>query len=116
VKAAYHAAGFSAEHVSALLSALLSLPQAAWSAVEGPLVEMARFGSPQDVSDMVDDILTALGVTKKSDIQRERRNGALGFRLTKTMDGYWSASGLIDPATGEVLRAALDRHDGTCGP
>jgi uncharacterized protein DUF222 len=116
VKAAYHAAEFSTEHVSALLSALLSLPQAAWSAVEGPLVEMARFGAPSDVSDMVDDVLTALGVTKKSDIRRERRNGAVGFRLTKTMDGHYSASGLIDPATGELVRAALDAHNAKCGP
>jgi hypothetical protein len=116
VKAAYHAAELSTEHVSALLSALLSLPPAAWSAVEEPLVAMARFGSPEDVSDMVDDILTALGVTKKSDIQRERRNGALGFRLTKTMDGYWSVSGLVDPATGELVRAALAALNGKCGP
>ena len=116
VKAAYHSGELSTEHVSALLSALMSLPAAAWEAVEGPLVEMARFGSPADVSDMVDDILTGLGVTKKSDIQRERRNGAVGLRLTKTMDGFYSASGLIDPATGEILRAALDRHNGKTGP
>ena len=116
VKAAYHSAELSTEHISALLSALMSLPPAAWDAVEQPLVEVARFGSPADVGDMVDDILTELGVTKKSDIQRERRNGSLGFRLTKTMDGYYSASGLIDPATGEILRAALDQHNGKTGP
>ncbi|HET6818304.1 MAG TPA: DUF222 domain-containing protein [Mycobacteriales bacterium] len=116
VTAAYHAGELSTEHISALLSALMSLPPAAWEAVEGPLVEQARFGGPDDVKDMVDDILTALGVTKKSDIQRERRNGALGFRLTKTMDGFYSASGLIDPATGELVRAALDAHNGKTGP
>jgi hypothetical protein len=116
VKLAYHSAELSVECVSALLSALMSLPPAAWDAVEGPLVAMARAGSPEDVSDFVDDILTGLGVTKKSDIQRERRNGALGFRLTRTMDGYYSASGLIDPAAGEVLRAALAVHNGKCGP
>ena len=116
VKAAYHSAELSAEHVSALLSALLSLPPVARDVVEEPLVEQARFGSPQDVSDMVDDILTALGVTKKSDIRRERRNGAVGFHLTRTLDGFYSASGLIDPETGELLRAALDRHNASCGP
>jgi len=58
VRAAYRGGELSTEHVSALLSALMSLPPAAWDAVEGPFVEQARFGSPQDVSDMVDDILT----------------------------------------------------------
>jgi hypothetical protein len=116
IKAAYLAAELSTEHVSALLSAMKSLPPAAWDAVEGPLVEMARSGSPADVADFVDDILTGLGATKKSDIQRERRNGALGFRLTRTLDGYYSASGLVDAATGEILRAALDLHNAKSGP
>jgi hypothetical protein len=116
VKAAYHAAEVTPEHVSALVSALMSLPTSLWTAVEQPLVEQARFGSPTDVSGMVDDILTALNIKKKSDIQRERRNAALGFRLTKTMDGYWSASGLIDPETGEIVRAALAAESAKCGP
>jgi Domain of unknown function (DUF222) len=116
VKAGYYAAEFSVEHVSALISALLSLPEAWRNAVEGPLVEQARFGSPADISNMVDDILTAMNVTKKSDIQRERRNGALGFRLTKTMDGYWSPSGLLDPETGELLRGAIAALNAKCGP
>src|SRR5205807_3745935 len=115
VKAAYHAAEFTPEHVSALVSALLSLPPAWWDAVEAPLVEQARHGSPTDVSGMVDDVLSALGVDKKSEIQRERRNGALGFRLTKTMDGYYSASGLLDAETGEVVRAALATENSKCG-
>jgi hypothetical protein len=115
VQAAYHAAELTPEHVSALVSALLSLPAGWASEVEAPLVEQARFGAPADVSSMVDDILTAMNVKKKSDIQRERRNGALGFRLTKTMDGYWSASGLIDAETGELVRAALAAENAKCG-
>jgi hypothetical protein len=74
VTAASHAGELSVERVSAVLS----LPPAARDAVEGPLVEQARFGSPEDVSDFLDDILTGLGVSKNSDLARERRNGTLG--------------------------------------
>ena len=42
VKAAYHAAEISAEHVSALISALLTLPHAWQQPVEAPLLDAAR--------------------------------------------------------------------------
>jgi hypothetical protein len=115
VKAAYHAAEVTPDQVSALVSALLSLPHAYWGAVEEPLLEHARVATPTDISGIADDILTALNLAKKSDIQRERRNAAVGFRLTKTMDGYWSASGLINPETGEVLQKAMTAHNEKCG-
>jgi hypothetical protein len=116
VKAAYQAATITTEQTSALVSALLSLPPSLWEAVEQPLVEQAPYASPTEISAIVDDILTALNVTKKSDVRRERRNSALGFRLTKTYDGHWSASGLVDPETGEIIRAALAAYNGRTGP
>jgi hypothetical protein len=116
VTAAYHAGALTPDHVSALVSALTSLPPALRSVVEGPLVEQARSLSPCDVSRLADDLLSALDVEKKSDVLRERRNGQLGFRLTRTYDGFWSASGLVDPETGELVRAALALHNAACGP
>jgi len=98
------------------VSALLTLPAALQPPVEAALVEQARLAAPSDVKGLVDDILTAMNVEKKSDIQRERRNGAVGFRLTKTQDGYWNASGLIEPETGEVIRAAISAELGKVGP
>src|SRR3954453_20391725 len=115
VKAAYESADITPDHASALVSALMSLPPAWWEPVEAPLVEVARLGLPTDVSVMVDDILTAMNVEKKSDVRLRRRNGALGFRLTRTMDGYWSPSGLLDPETGELLRAAIATENAKCG-
>jgi len=109
VKAAYFAAKLTPTHVSALVSGLMSLPVAWWEAVEAPLVKHAQGCLPTEISGFIDDLLTAMGVDKKSDIQRERRNGALGFRLTKTMDGFYAASGLLDAETGHLLQCALHK-------
>ena len=116
VQAAYESATITTEQASALVSALMSLPPSLWEAVEPALIEQAPYASPTDISALVDDILTALDIPKKSDVDRERRNAALGFRLTKTYDGHYSASGLIDPQTGELLKAALAEHNSRTGP
>ena len=115
-EAAFHDTTISAAHAGAILTALATLPAALRDDVEPYLIERARWYPPEEIAGFLDELLQALGIDKRSDVQRERRHTSRGVDLAETLHGNRSLSGTLTPDVGAKLAAALDAAAGPAGP
>jgi hypothetical protein len=116
VEAAFDAAEITIGHVSAIMTALQSLPGSLWPTVEPHLVERARCFPPEEIAGFIDELLQGLGHDRLSDIRRERRHAQRGVDVHNTLDGTRSLTGTLSPDVGEQLEKALQLAGESAGP
>ena len=107
LQSAFDTGQINAAHVSAILTALASLPAGIRDTVEPHLIERARFYPPEEIAGFVDELLDALGLDNTADARRERRNAQRGVDLARTLDGVRSMTGTLTPEVGDHLEQAL---------
>lgn len=98
----------TATHATAILTALNTLPVDLRDEIEPYLIERARWYPPEEIAGFTDELLQALGVDKKGDVDRERRHNSRGVDIAETLHGNRSLSGSLTPEVGAKLQAALD--------
>jgi hypothetical protein len=115
-EAAFDTARITIGHVSAILTALATLPPSLRETVEPHLIERATTHPPEEIAGFVDELLERLGLDKTSDVQRERRHAARRVDVGRTLDGHRSLIGTLTPDVGEQLEHALKlaSHAGGC--
>lgn len=114
--AAFHDKTISAAHATAILTALNTLPGGIRDEVEPHLIDRARFYPPEEIAGFVDELLQALDIDKRSDIERERRHNRRGVNVAETLNGNRSISGNLTPEVGAKFTAALDAASAPSGP
>ena len=82
---------------------------------EQDVVEAACQLSAKDLRGFIDDIIQQYR-PEDFDDDADRRRDKRKFHLSQSLDGWWHASGLLDPETGHRLKAALDVYAEPTGP
>ena len=115
-EAAFDAAEINAAHVTAIITALQSLPPDLRDAVEPHLIERARQFPPEEIAGFVDELLERLGLDKAGDVRRERKLTERGVDLARTLDGARSMSANLTPDVGDAVERAFAKAGATTGP
>ena len=98
----------SMEHVRAIRRGYRMFEQD-FAGIEAKVVEFARAHCVKDTRAFMDQIIQQYApepYEDEAEVRRERRK----LFLSQSMDGWWHMTGLLDPATGESVQAALDRY------
>jgi hypothetical protein len=114
--AAWKADRISGAHALVILKVLPHIPDPDLRAtVEAALVEESTWRPPYVVAQMVDQILTSLGVESGKDAH-ERRYAERGVGIDTTLGGTGSLNGSLTSEVREKLEAALEAVGGSTGP
>lgn len=82
---------------------------------ERTLVEYAKHSTAREVRALV-DLMVQQYAPDGSDEDAEKARDKRELFLSQGLGGWWHLKGLLDPATGEKLKAALDVLSDKCGP
>ena len=108
---ALHSGAISTEHVRAIRRAFRIFGDQ-FAAVEATVVDYARAHTAKELRALVDLMIQQYGPDgSDAEAKREKRK----LFLSQSLDGWWYLDGLLDPATGEKLKTALDVYGQEAG-
>ncbi|MEI2643548.1 MAG: DUF222 domain-containing protein [Candidatus Nanopelagicales bacterium] len=81
--------------------------------IEETLVEYAKISTAQQLRTLV-DVMIQQYAPDGSDEDTEKARDKRELYLSQGLEGWWHLKGLLDPATGEKLKAALDVFSDPC--
>ena len=86
-----------------------------FSEIEETLVEYAKISTAKQLRTLV-DLMIQQYAPDGSDEDTEKARDKRELYLSQGLEGWWHLKGLLDPATGEKLKATLDVFSDPCGP
>ena len=98
----------SMEHVRAIRRAYRMFDRD-FAGIEVEVVEFAKTHSVKLTRAFIDKIIQQYAPDPSEDTAEARREQRKLF-LSQSMDGWWHMTGLLDPATGHSVQAALDTY------
>lgn len=105
---ALHAGTIANEHVRVIRRALRMLGEK-FALIEDKVVDFACAHTVKQLRVFLDLIIQQYTPERSEDeaeLKREHRK----LFLSQSLDGWWHMNGLLDPATGEIVKTALDRY------
>lgn len=112
--AALHNGTISEEHVRLIRRAHRMLGKD-YARIETHIATVAQHVSVRDMRGFIDRIIQQYHperTDKDTELAKDKRKAF----LSQSLDGWWHLNGLLDPETGERLRAALDIYADSTGP
>ncbi len=105
---ALHAGTITNEHVRVIRRAFRVFGEK-FSLIEERVVDFALTHTVKQLRAYVDLIIQQYQPQDHDDEAEMRRDDRKVF-LSQSLDGWWVLDGMLDPATGEIVKAALDRY------
>ncbi len=105
---ALHAGAISPDHVRVVRRGLRMLGEE-FSVIESTVVDFARSHTAKELRAFLDRVIQQYTPERSEDeaeVKREKRK----LFLSQSLDGWWHVNGLLDPATGEIVRTALEAY------
>ncbi len=112
--AALGAGRISEDHVGAIRRAHRMLG-ADFATIEAAVVNIAVMSTVRELSGHI-DLLIQQYRPEESDAEKTAATLKRKLHLSASLDGWWHLTGLLDPETGERIRAALDVYADPTGP
>ena len=103
----------SGEHVRAIRRAYRVFDDD-FAGIEDQVVDFAREHSVKLTRAFIDRIVQQYAPEPSEDAAQARREKRR-LHVSQSMHGWWHVNGLLDPATGEIVKAALDRYGQAAG-
>ncbi|RKS72580.1 HNH endonuclease [Motilibacter peucedani] len=100
----------SARHVDALTRGRRKLGVPTMAAAEETLLGLACTSSPEQVRLAVDRLVQVVDPDETATERAERQRASRHLHVAPGFDGTWTVTGLLDPADGALVKAAVDAH------
>lgn len=105
---ALHAGDIAPEHVRVVRRAFRMLGDD-FSVIESTVVDFARTHTVKQLRVFVDRVIQQYTPERSEDEAETKRERRKVF-LSQSLGGWWHLNGLLDPATGELVKTALEAY------